>query len=169
VNAPTDNALVPVIEALLSAAENQAAHEVSAAADLAAQAMSAARVQADGVLAEARVQGRADAAGAAGAELARGHREARGIVLAARKIAYDQLMALARAAVSRLLSEPDYPKWRESLVAIARRSLGPDAVIRDEPGGGISASLDGRRLDLRLGDMADRAVAQIAGEAESSP
>ena len=131
--------LAPVREALLAAARAQAA-QVGAAADAeAAQVLAGAQAQADALCARAREQGTADATSTVMRDRARARREARTVVLSARREAYELLMLDARAAVGALAAEPGYAALRDTLTAAARQALGPRAKIRDADGGGILA------------------------------
>jgi hypothetical protein len=101
------------------------------------------------------------------ADLARARQQARVVVLAARREAYEHLRAVARAAVSGIAAEPGYPALRARLADAVRHVLGADADITAAPGGGVRGAVTGRRLDLSLTRLADRAVDECGGQMET--
>jgi cell division septum initiation protein DivIVA len=157
-------ALAPVREALLAVARADAERTRERAAAEADAVLAAARERADAVRAAARAEGTADAAGVLAAEHARARRGARSAVLRARRETYEALRAQARAAVSGLTAEPAYADLRDRLVAEVRGRLGPQAAIRDVPGGGIAGEVCRQRIDLSLASMSDRFVDEIAAK-----
>jgi hypothetical protein len=126
--------------------------------------LTAARKEAAAVLAEARAQGERDAATARAAERARARRQARAIVLRAQRASYEELVARSRIAVGRLRAEP---ALLDRLHAVARATLGPSAVVGEDPDGGVVADTPGRHLDLGLVTLADQAVAALGAEVEA--
>ncbi|MEV0267865.1 hypothetical protein AB0H43_03745 [Hamadaea sp. NPDC050747] len=156
------DALRPLAEALLSAADADAALTRRAAAMSSATVLADARRQADEIRAEARRQGAADAEAALAAARARARREARSAVLGVQRDLYDQLRERSYAAVAALRLESGYARLRSGLAEAARQVLGPDAVVVDADTGGVTSSADGRRLDLSLAQFADRAVDEVA-------
>ena len=161
--------LEPVRAALLAAAraDAAAAGAVLAAADPAQPAtMAAARAQVADLVGAARREGAADAAAMLAADRARGRREARRIELSARQEVWDQLRSRARAAVTALRDDPGYGRLRDRLAARARELAGPDAVISEPPDGGVVAVSAGRRWDLSLPVLAERAVDALGPEVE---
>jgi hypothetical protein len=153
-----DIALAPVRAALAEHARREGAQAVvdADAADAAERAATAA--EAERLLERARAAGAADAAAFAAAARARVDREAREAVLRAQREEYDSLRDAARAAAAALRLAPDYPRLKQSLIAHARSLLGPQAVIVDADDGGVVGSVPGRRVDLSLATLADRAV-----------
>lgn len=123
-----DAALEPVRQALLAAAAADAAR-TRAAADARADAVLArARAEADRLVAEARAQGEAGAAVVLRASRARARREARGLVLAAQRSAYDELRRQARVEARRLVGDVGGP----SEVRAGRHiEWSPDALADD--------------------------------------
>lgn len=158
--------LEPVRATLLDAARADATDLLHRAEQAGAHTRAAAEQEAAQILAKAREVGAADAGAALAAERTRARQEARTTVLAARREAYEQLRAAARTAVARLADEPGYPAVRQRLADTARRVLGAQAQITDVPGGGVRGQAPGRRLDLSLTDVADRAVDEYAGRME---
>lgn len=161
-----DAALAPVRDALLAAARADAADVLGKARQAAAQERRAADEEAARILSRARRDGAADAAAALAAELAGARQQARAVVLAARREGYEQLRAAARAAVSRLAAEPGYPPLRARLADAVRQALGAGADITEAPGGGVRGAVPGRRLDLSLTGLADRAVDEYGARLE---
>jgi cell division septum initiation protein DivIVA len=162
IDAAVTDALTPVRESLLATARADADRMASAADVHANEVIAAATDQAARILEDARAGGAADAETAFASERARSHRRGRARVLQARRLAYDQLRAQARAAVAGLRQEPEYAGIRETLIAAARRILGPDVEIHDADSGGIIAQLADRRIDLSLAALTDRAVDAVA-------
>jgi hypothetical protein len=159
-------ALAPVRAALLAAAEADAAALLAAADAEVAAAVAAAEAQAAELVARARAEGAADAETMLAADRARGGREARRIALAARREAYELLRDRARAGVAALPADPAYPAILARLTARARALLGADAEIAPHPDGGVLGSAPGRRCDLSLPALADRAVDSLGPEVE---
>jgi vacuolar-type H+-ATPase subunit E/Vma4 len=157
-------ALDPVRAALLDRARADGDALLAAADAQAAAAVAAARAEAGAAVAEARARGEREAAVVRTAERARARREARAIVLRAQRTAYDELRRRSRAAAERLHTEPGYRALQDRLVAVARADLGTQAVIREDPDGGLVAEAPGRRVDLRLGTLAERAVDGLGPE-----
>ena len=58
----------------------------------------------------------------------------------------------------------DYAALRERLERLARALLGPDAEVTGHPEGGVVARAPGRRVDLSLPALADRALDRLGGE-----
>jgi len=65
------------------------------------------------------------------------------------------------AAVGRLAEDP---ALRGRLVAAVWARLGPDATVLDAAGGGVVGVAAGRRIDLSLAAVAERAVDALGGE-----
>ena len=62
----------------------------------------------------------------------------------------------------RIVDGPDAVHLR----VIARAELGAAAVVREHPDGGVVAQAPGRRVDLRLATLAERAVDTLGPEVE---
>ncbi|MEV5955360.1 hypothetical protein AB0M11_16575 [Streptomyces sp. NPDC051987] len=71
----------------------------------------------------------------------------------------------ARPGARPVPSEGRNPEGR--LVEIARALLGADARITAVPGGGITADVPGRRLDLSADTLADRSLERMGARIES--
>lgn len=163
---PVDAGLEPVRAALLAAAGADAAAVLAAADEDAAATMVAARAQVADLATTARAEGAADATAMLSADRARGRREARRIELAARQEMWDQLRDRARATVTALQADPAYDRLRDRLAAQARQLAGPGAVVTEAPEGGVVAVAAGRRWDLSLPALAERAVDALGPEVE---
>jgi vacuolar-type H+-ATPase subunit E/Vma4 len=161
-----DAELEPVRAALLAAARADATAVLAAADEEAAATVAAARAQVTDLVATARRAGAADAAAMLAADRARGRREARRIELSARQEVWDQLRARAAAEVTALRDHPAYGRLRDRLAAQARQLAGPDAVVSEPAEGGAVAVAAGRRWDLSLPALAERAVDALGPEVE---
>jgi hypothetical protein len=150
--------LAPLRQALLSAAERDAASAVAAAAADAETTRRGAAQEADAVRRRARAQGEAEGRQVLDAERARARRRARATVLSAQGEAYARLRAEARAAVVALRDEPGYPALRDRLGARAAGMVGAGARVTESPDGGVVAEARGRRAALTLAALADRAL-----------
>jgi vacuolar-type H+-ATPase subunit E/Vma4 len=157
-------ALEPVRTALLDGARAEGDALLAAADAEVAATVAAANADAAAAVDEARAQGERDAAVVRAAERARARRQARSVVLRAQRAGYDELCRRSRVAAEGLRTEPGYPVLRHRLVALARAELGPQAVVHEDPDGGVVAEAPGRRLDLRLGTLAERAVDGLGEE-----
>jgi len=162
----TQAALDPVRDLLLARARAEADRTRAEAAAEAGAVLAEARDQAAAILAEARKRGATDGAEVAAAERAAAVRRARGVLLAARRQAYEALRRQARAAVRELRQDPGYPRLRRRLARLALEQAGPHAVVREPPEGGAVAEAPGRRVDCSLDALADRAVDALGAEVE---
>ncbi|MFY1670255.1 hypothetical protein ACN27G_09880 [Plantactinospora sp. WMMB334] len=156
-----DAALAAVREALLARARAEADHVRERAGADARQEVAGARAEADRIRRSARAEGTAGAATANAIARGQAARQARALVLAERREAYERLRRAAREAVARIGTEPGV---REQLVLAVRAALGPDARIVDTPDGGVRGVTGDRRLDLSLTGFADRAVDAVLGQ-----
>lgn len=154
----TSEALAPVARALLDAARSAAQQTVEQARVEAQRMVEAARAESEAALAKARQEGAVDAAGLVRPRRAAGRRAARAMVLSAQRRAYEEFAAQAREAVRRQL---DTPQTADVLTALARRTLGSQAVIRRDADGAIVATTTGRVLELSLDELTDQAVAEV--------
>ncbi|MBL0885410.1 hypothetical protein [Myceligenerans indicum] len=161
----TRAALEPVRSELLRQARTDAARARADAEADARRTRESAAAQAREVVDRARAQGHAQAEAAAEANRVRARRAGRAEELAARRAAHDELRTVAVEAVRlRLRDGPGYPALRETLTEVARRQLGPEADVREDPGGGVVATADGRRLDLTLATLTGRACDGLGAE-----
>jgi vacuolar-type H+-ATPase subunit E/Vma4 len=153
--------LAPVRQALLAAADRDAAAVRARARCTADQIMHDAVAQAEAIRADAHRQGSAAAARTVVVERAHARRAARATVLRAQREADEALVTAARAAVARLVDDPDYPRLRAGMVRAIHRALGPDADIRAHPDGGVVGLAGPRRVDFSLRGLADRVLEQV--------
>ncbi|WP_316770628.1 hypothetical protein [Streptomyces sasae] len=75
------------------------------------------------------------------------------------------LEAESRSGARRASSGAPVPD--NQLVQIARALLGADALITAVPGGGVTADVPGRHLDLSADTLADRALERLGARIES--
>ncbi len=157
-------ALAPVREALLASARREA-EGLRSRADLAAERTIAdASALAARLRGEARAQGAADAAAAVASERARAGRQAREIVLRARRDEFETLRADVRRELARVREDPDYPHARLRMINVVRGLLGSDVRLEDGDEGGVVGAAPGRRVDCSLALFADRAVETVIAE-----
>ena len=157
------DALAPLRAELLQRAAADAEATLAQANAEARDVLEAAEREAHDILEDARAAGAADTATAQATEQARTRRAHQSALLAAQRHAYEQLGSRAIEAVRALRDEPGYPALRTRLAARAREILGADAVITEDPAGGIVAQAAGRRLDLSLPAFAARALERVEG------
>lgn len=156
---PPDSALEALEQALLRRAQADADAARAGAALAARNQTEAARAQAAAALEQARAAGEADAERRQTLDRARARREARRIVLAAERAAYDQLCSAARAAVQQLLAEP---ARQARLGALVVAQLGAQAQLQPHPSGGlIGVAPDGRRVDASVDALAAHALGRL--------
>ncbi|MFJ9902215.1 hypothetical protein ACIRVK_04800 [Streptomyces sp. NPDC101152] len=160
-------ALDPVRAELLRAAHADAEAVMDRAEQEAATLLDRARAEASAILEEARQQGEADGAAAARDRLVRARREARSRTLAARREAYETLRHNTAVRVGKVRRTAEYAELRKRLERRARVLLGPTAEVTEHPGGGVVACTPGRRVDLSLTALADRALDRMGGEVRS--
>lgn len=154
-------ALAPLRSALLARARAEAGQEVAEAERQADSLLTQARATAQAILDTAASLGRSDAETVIAAKRNQARRAARLRELAAQREVYDELHRRVAAAVARLADEPTL---RDRLLAEIRAVLGPDATVLDVPGGGVVGHVPGRRVDLSLRAVAERAVEELGGE-----
>jgi vacuolar-type H+-ATPase subunit E/Vma4 len=146
------------------------ARRVLAEADaVVAAELESARRTAEAIIREARAEGVSDAERELELGRARGQRRARGIVLAARRDAYEHLREGALAAAFERRGTPGYAALVDRLERRVAAQLGDAARIeRDPPDlGGLRAEAGGRRVDCSLGALVDRALRDLGREVET--
>ena len=158
--------LAAVRAAILAQAAADAEHALAAADRDVAARLAAAADQVARDQASARSTAERDAAAIVEESRSRARRRARAIVLAAQRSTFEELRARARSAARALRTDPGYPALLARLTATARDRLGPAAVAREHPDGGVVAEADGRRVVLTLAAAADRAVDALGRRAE---
>jgi vacuolar-type H+-ATPase subunit E/Vma4 len=154
-------ALAPVRAELLRRAREQAAGMTAGARRQAAEAVDQAHRDAARQLTQARAAGEAQAAPLAAAVRTDGRREARAILLAAQRAAYEELRERVAAEVTSLRDGPDYAPLLARLRREASQAAGPGAVLTEVPAGGIVARGPGIVVDCSLPRLADAAVAAL--------
>ncbi|KOT42673.1 hypothetical protein ADK41_07710 [Streptomyces caelestis] len=163
----TTDALHPVRAGLLREAHADAEALLSRAGREADALLGRARAEARALLEEARRQGEAEGADAARDLLVEARRKARSRTLAARREAYEELRREAAERVRELRATGGYASLRKRLEHRARALLGPGAEVREHADGGVVARAPGRRADLSLTALADRALDRTGAEARS--
>jgi len=158
--------LAPVREELLARARAEAERAVAAADADAAATLAAAHSEADAIRDAARAEGESNAATVLAAERSRARRQARAVVLAAQREAYDELRSQVVQALSALRDDPAYRPWRDRLAAHARTVLGADAVLSEPPEGGVLGEVNGRRALYTLVGLADHVIDTMGADIE---
>jgi vacuolar-type H+-ATPase subunit E/Vma4 len=159
--------LAPLRQALLAAAERDAALAVAAADAEAEATRRDAAQEAEAIRREARTQGEADGREVLVAERARARRRARATVLSAQGDAYSTLRDDARAAVMAVRDDPDYPALRDRLAAQATAMVGAGATVTESADGGVVAEAPGRRAALTLTALADQVLDTLGLDLET--
>ncbi len=143
------------------------AQRLLAHADADAEAtLAAAQREADDIRGAARAEGESDAAAVLAAERARVRRQARAVVLAAQRKAYDQLRSRVAQALATVRDDPGYRPWLDGLAERARAVLGADALVREAPDGGVIAETNGRRGEYTLVGLADQVMDAMGTDIE---
>jgi vacuolar-type H+-ATPase subunit E/Vma4 len=161
-----DDPLAPVRDALLLAAEADAAGDLADADAYAAQARTRARDEADRIAREALDGGESDAARVVAAERARVRRQARSIVLRAQREAWEELRRRVATATAALSDDPAYPEIRARLAATVQRELGSQGDDVVELADGFAVTAGGRRASLTLTQLAERAASDALPDLE---
>jgi len=153
----------PLDDALRRAAARDAEAVVARARSVAERRLAEARAEADELERRARLEGEAAAEDLIAYDRTATRRDAAELVLRAREAVYDELRARIHTALRELRDAPEYAEVVEGLAARARRQLGADARVVDDPGGlgGVVAERGGRRVDDTLPALADRAFADV--------
>ncbi|MGW6484791.1 hypothetical protein ACWGDS_44465 [Streptomyces sp. NPDC055059] len=162
--APVD-ALDPVRAELLRAARASADAVRDRARADADETLRAARATAEQVLARARDLGTAEGAADAERERVRAVQDAWAAELVVRAEIYAELRNAVREGVRRALAEGAVPQAR--LAEAARAVLGTGAQVTAAGGGGVTAEVPGRRVDLSADALADRALSRLGARAET--
>jgi vacuolar-type H+-ATPase subunit E/Vma4 len=167
---PRDEALAPLVSALLDRARQDAQDTLSDADRDAGAVVAGARAEADALLADARAKGVAEGAAVTAAARTRAEREARRILLETRSSTREDLRHAVREAVAELRHDPQYPRILEALRARAAQELGPEVTVTVLEGGGIVAEAGSRRLDYSLTALADDLMDRMErGDQEPGP
>ncbi|WP_346113884.1 hypothetical protein, partial [Nonomuraea maheshkhaliensis] len=97
------------------------------------------------------------------ADRVEGRREARRLVLSARRDALEELRSRAGSAVRDLRGDRALLHRLRDLV---RDRLGAGATVTEHPDGGIVGQAPGRRVDAGLPALAARAIDELGAEVE---
>ena len=154
-----DDALAPVVSALIADARRRAENVLSDAEHEARQVIDTASAMATAIMAEARREGERAARRSASALEVEARRQARRAVLDAHRHAYDLVRERAVDELVRRRDTPEAARLRLSLRRSAGARLGEGAVVREDEGCGIEAVLGARRVDLGTATLVDRALA----------
>jgi membrane protein involved in colicin uptake len=146
--------LEPVRAHRLRRAHEQAAQTVAGARAESSRLRLAAETEAESLIRGAQQDGEASADADTGREWTAARRQAREIVLAAQKAAYDDLLAAATAAV---MADTRYPRLVQRITDDARRRLGPGAEV-SAGGAGVVASRRQRHVTWSVADAVKQAV-----------
>jgi vacuolar-type H+-ATPase subunit E/Vma4 len=157
-------ALAPVRAAMMRRAAGRADRILADARSEAAAIVGQARQDAAGAVARGRAAGRAHAAPLRAAELSRGGRQSRTILLNAQRDARDELVARVHAAIAGLRDEPGYDLLLRRLTSLALHAAGPAATVAEHPAGGVVAQAPGVLVDCSLPALARRAIDALGGQ-----
>ncbi len=157
-----DAALAPVRTAMLHDAKAEAESMVAGARRAASAQLERASADAVTAVSRAQAEGQAQAAPLALAELSRGHREARAILLEVELRTRAEVEERIRSAIGGLKDEPGYDQLRAKLADMARLAAGPGAAVAEHPSGGVVARAPGIVVDCSLPRLAERAIAALS-------
>jgi len=166
---------------LLETAADDATRELERARAERAARVAEAHRQAETIVAEAHQLGEREGAAEVSHRLVRARREARRVVLAAQRAAFEDFRGRALGATLARRREPAYAALLERLSAAAREQLvgdgegaaGRDVEVEvevevDPPDrGGVHARLGSRRVDYTLPALVDRVIAGLGTESRS--
>lgn len=155
--------LEPLRASLLALARAEARSALEAAHREAGERRAAAGVEAAELIRRATAERDAAAGAARAGRLLQARRDARAIVLRARREACDELRAAARSAAAGLRADDGL---RGHLAAIAREQLGNEAELVEPPEGGVIARAGERLVDYSLPAMVDRCLTGLGAELE---
>ncbi|MGW2183208.1 hypothetical protein ACWCXX_35200 [Streptomyces sp. NPDC001732] len=158
------DALDPVRTELLRAARASAAAVRDRARADAAETLRAAHAAAEEVLARARDLGATEGIAEAERGRVRAVQDAWAAELAARAEVYAELRCAVREGVRRALAES--PPAQARLAETARALLGAGVRVTAAAGGGVTAEVPGRRVDLSADALAERALSRLGARAE---
>ncbi|MBR7825608.1 hypothetical protein KDK95_04765 [Actinospica sp. MGRD01-02] len=161
---PDTQTLDPVRDRALLRARSDAESVIAAARAEAAAAVESAHAHATAILDQARADGEARGALETARMRSDARRHARSLELEAENDVYGAVRARVASGIKGLRRRPDYPRLLDALGARALELLGPQAEIRQDPSGGIVATVPGRRVDLSLPTVAERAIEGLGEE-----
>jgi hypothetical protein len=160
--------LEPLREAVLEQARADSARIRAEASARAAETLGRAEREGVADVERARAEGAAAGRSRGGRRLAAARREARRLVLEAKRDLHDELCARARASSLAVREEAGYPALLDVLAAAARRRLGEHAVLEVDPAdvGGVRAAAGDRSVDYTLVALTDRCLERLRGRIE---
>jgi len=161
--------LAPVVGALFDSARRRAQAASAAAARDVHSELERAHSEAARILGEARADGARAAAQRADVQLAAVHREAREVILTARRTAYDTLRRRVIEALERQGATPAGRQLGVLLETLARERVGaPSSVRRTGPGAlSVQATAGNRRAAIGPAELVDAAFRALSSEVES--
>jgi vacuolar-type H+-ATPase subunit E/Vma4 len=154
--------------AVLEQAEAEA-HAVLAEAESRALAeVDRARSEADTLLERGRIEGEIAGELETSRDRALAHRQARRLVLEARRDVYEEFRRRAHAAALALREGEGYGALLDRLRQAACDQLGDEVELEIDPpdAGGVRARAGRRRVDYTLPTLADRCIAALGGRLE---
>jgi vacuolar-type H+-ATPase subunit E/Vma4 len=160
--------LYPVEEALVSGARREARVRTDTAESEAREVLAAARAEAARVLAQARAEGEWAAYRAAAAGLMAARVEARGVVLEARRRAFEALRRGALEELARRAGTAEVHALLEREAAWARSRVGAGATVRPGEPTDLDVVIErgNRRVVMTAGDLVDRQLAVMGSTVE---
>jgi len=164
-----DEALEPLRTALLDRARADAEEWVACMRTRTAVELEAATAASEQALHEARQSGETAAAGVMAVEDAAVRKQARAILLNARRAVYEELRSRTHGDVRRLRGDSVYRDLHQAMTVAGRARIGSDATVRDVDDGCVIEA-PGRRVEVTLDSLADWALAGVlADSAEWTP
>ncbi|MEV4701809.1 hypothetical protein [Actinoplanes sp. NPDC049316] len=156
------DALAPVRHALMRRAQAEAGRLRADAEADAARRTGAARARAEEIRGEARRAGSGSAEAAGATIVAAAGRDARRLVLTARREAYEALRADVRERVAAMVGDPaQCPAFRARI----RTLLGPGAEMEAMPGG-LAGTAGDVRVECTVDGLTDAALAALGSAPE---
>ena len=158
----------PLRAAVLGQAEAEVDVILADADRRAAAELERAQAEGEAQLGQARTEGERAGELETARDRALAHREARRLVLEARRSVYDEFRGQARAAALSLREADAYPALLERLAKAARDQLGDGAELEIDPpeAGGVRGRARNRLVDYTLPALADRCIATLGAELE---
>lgn len=162
------DALEPVTRALLLAAQARA-DDLRARTDIEVRdEVSEARARARGIVDEARAEGERAAEWISGSRLSAARREARNMVLAARRRAFEKLRHRAVDDLARRAESPEGQMLSARLSELIGERLGGGAKVKAEGGSSLelAAESGSRRASIGPGDLVDQVLSSMSAAVE---
>jgi hypothetical protein len=156
-------ALEPVRVAVTDDGRRDSARTLAVAQARADATMDTAREEARAMTEHARTQGRSDADAYLATQQSRAMVGARSRTLESEQAGYQWLRSTAREAVI-AWARSRGPALRPLLEQAARAALGPDTAVEESGDGGVIGRVAGRRVDLSLNAVTDRAFDEVLNE-----